>query len=88
MAFETLFDVLETGMAIYEGIKKASETLALLKKAEGSEELKNMEKQLAMRSAMAAAAATEAGAVTAAEAAKTSAIHLTAAALKNAGVGE
>lgn len=84
LAFETLFDVLETGMAIYEGIKNLSEISAKLKKAQASEEMLDLEKQVAARTALAAADATESAAAVSAEAAKAAAVKTTTAAMKEA----
>ena len=84
LAFETLFDVLETGMAIYEGIKNLSEISAKLKKAQASEEMLDLEKQVAARTALAAADATEGAAAVSAEAAKAAAVKTTTAAMKEA----
>ena len=86
LAFETLFDVLETGMAIYEGIKSLTEISAKLQKAQASEEMLNLEKQIAAKTALATADATEGTAAVTAEAAKAAAVKATTAAMKEAAV--
>lgn len=76
-------NILETTLSIIEGIKTAIEVGTALSKAQASVEMQNMEKELAMKGAI--AAADTAGAATAVEAGavKIATAHATANALKS-----